>query len=370
MLLDWSALAILALLGAGFYVLAKWTSSFSPPFLNYSQLADMQTTSPNLKERLYNLPQWLLLGSLGLFAIAFLDPHWEKPPGSDPFTPPQTPKEGIAIYIITDRSGSMQEPVLDYGPDGRPIRVPKIDILKRVSKKFVAGDPKSGLTGRPNDLVGLVSFARGADVLVPLTLDHKAILSELDKLKISNDEDSQGTAIGYAIYKTASIISATKHFAEELAKSGKPPYKIQSAIMVLVTDGFQDVNPLDRGRRYRSMEVEEAAAFAKSQGVKLYIINVDPSLNTEQFQPHRNQMRRIAENTGGKFYIVSEGQSLQSIYSEINLLEKSSLPDFSSKKRSLHPIRTLSLYPYFIGAGLILMALSILLQTISLRRVP
>lgn len=370
MVLDWSALVLLALFGVCFYTLAKATYSFTPPFLHYSQLSDMQTSSPNLKERIYNLPKWLLYGSLALFSLAFLDPHWEKPPGADPFMPPQTPKEGIAIYLITDKSGSMKEPVLDYGPDGRPIRVPKIDILKKVSKEFVAGDPSTGLTGRPNDLVGLVSFARGADVLVPLTLDHKAILSELDKLKISNDEDSQGTAIGYAIYKTASIISATKHFAEELARNGKPPYKIQSAIMVLVTDGFQDVNPLDRGRRYRSMEVEEAAAFAKSQGVKLYVINVDPSLNTEQFQPHRNQMRRISESTGGKFYIVSEGQSLQNIYSEINQLEKSSLPDFSSRKQTLHAVRTLSLYPYFIEAGLILLALSILLQTLSLRRVP
>lgn len=370
MVLDWSIIPLLALFGAFIYLLSKWTSTFSFPYFYYPKIDDMESKAPTLKENLHRLPQWLLYATLACFSLALLDPHWEEKPGPDPLSPPQTPKEGIAIYIIADRSGSMQEPAIDADSDGRPIRTQKIDILKKVTTDFVAGNQKTGLTGRPNDLIGLVSFARGADVIVPLTLNHQSVIEGIDKLKISNDEDSQGTAIGYAIYKTASIIAATKHFAEELTRNGKPPYKIESAIMVLVTDGFQDVNPIDRGRRYRSMEIEEAANFAKSQGVRLYVINVDPSLNTEQFQPHRNQMRRISESTGGEFFMVGEGQSLENIYNQINQLEKSSLPDFTAKKENLQPVRTYSLYPLLISIGLCLFAASILLQTLFLRRVP
>lgn len=89
-----------------------------------------------------------------------------------------------------------------------------------------------------------------------------------------------------------------------------------------------------------------------------------------EFQPERDQMRRTAENTGGRFYIVKPGEYLQDIYQQINELEKSSLPNFGAQKRVLQPIRTFSLYPWLIGTGLALLAVAVLLQTLVLRRVP
>ena len=51
-----------------------------------------------------------------------------------------------------------------------------------VFRDFVAGGGLGG--GRPDDLVGLVSFARYADSLCPLTLDHGNLLTILEDLEI------------------------------------------------------------------------------------------------------------------------------------------------------------------------------------------
>ncbi len=370
MRLDWEALLLLAAFIAGLLVLRNWSFRFSKPFVYFSRLADFDPAFPGLRARLSKMPKWLSMLGLILFGVAFIDIHWVAPPGPDPLLPPQTPKEGIAIYILVDRSDSMKDKVPWVDENGLPAYLPKIDILKKVTRDFILGNPKMGLTGRPNDLIGLVSFARSTQVEVPLTLDHNAVVNALNKIQIINDADAKGTGIGYAIYKTASILSATREFAEELARNGKPPYEIKSAVMLLVTDGFQDVNPLDKGKRFRSMDVEDASNFAKSQHIKLYIVNVDPSLNTPDFQPERDQMARTAENTGGRFYIVKKGETLQDIYHQINQLEKSSLPNFGQQKRITQPIRTFSLYPGLIGAGLVLIALAILLQTTGLRKAP
>lgn len=281
MRLDWEALLLLVAFIAGIYALRKWSARFATPIVYFSKLDDFGPAEPGLRAKFARLIPLLFFGSLVLFGSAFIDIHWVAPPGPDPLTPPQTPREGIAIYILVDRSDSMKDKVLWVNENGIPENLPKIDILKKVTGDFIQGNPKMGLTGRPNDLIGLVSFARSARVEVPLTLDHKAVVDALDRIQIINNADAQGTGIGYAIYKTASILSATREFAQELSSKGsKPPYEIKSAVMLLVTDGFQDVNPEDRGDRFKSMDVEDASNFAKEQHIKLYIVNVDPSLNT------------------------------------------------------------------------------------------
>src|SRR5262249_48328381 len=135
----------------------------------------------------------------------------------------------------------------------------------------------------PNDLIGAISFARSAIVLSPLTLDHEAVISSIKRLKIPQDLNQQGTVIGYAIFKTANLIAAMRQNLSE-------QYKLHDALLVLVTDGFQDPNPLDKGRRFRTMDVDEASDYAKEQGVRVFIVNVDPSINTEKFLPNKHQM--------------------------------------------------------------------------------
>lgn len=373
--IDWIPLFIAAATAIVLTVMQRAVPLFEKPHIAFSS-TDFSNPQTWIS-RWHKLPEILLWTAFALFSLAWIDPRFyvEKKPSatsneSIPLPPSQQPVEGIAIYLILDQSGSMRESV----PTGRRREEVKIDLLKEVTKKFIQGDASTALQGRPNDMIGLVSFARGATVLSPLTLDHQAVLQELSNLAPVAEREQDGTSIGYAIFKTANLIAATRHYAEALVTKGEPAYTIKNSVMILITDGMQDPNPLDKGKRLRNIDVPEAAAYAKEQGIKLYIINVEPKLSTENFAPYRRVMQRAAESTGGRFFMIDQTGSLDRIYREIDLLEKSSLPaevrppaDFD---RLPDRYQRLSLYPYLIALGLLSLLASILLQTTVMRRTP
>ena len=85
----------------------------------------------------------------------------------------------------------------------------------------------------------------------------------------------------------------------------------------MVTDGLQYPNPFDKGNRLRNIDLEEASAYAKDKGVKVYIVNVDPSLATDpELEPQRNQMKRITEATGGQLFLTTNKQPLANLCSD------------------------------------------------------
>lgn len=365
-------LLIFALVGA---VLWKWGKSFQTPHIKFSFLQPLLDSRFSTKQNYAKLPRKLLYAALAFFALAFIDPHYfvEKPPEEKKDAPLQKvniPSEGIAIYLVLDQSGSMSGEVR-----ARRETITKMDLLKRVTKDFVLGNQKQGLQGRPQDMMGLVTFARGAQVLAPLTLDHQAIVDHLNKLQYTTDINLDGTAIGYAIYKTANLIAATRHYAQELEGEGKPAYTIKNSIMILVTDGLQAPNPLDKDKEFRNVELLDAATYAKEQGVKLYIINVEPRIASKEFSAHRSIMKKITELTGGKFYMVDNNINLARIYSEIDQLEKSTLPlesQYITPPKSMQPhlYQRVSFYPYLVALGMGCALLAIFLETRVLRRVP
>jgi Ca-activated chloride channel family protein len=368
----------MAALGILLYFLHRRRSAFADPHLVYSDLRSLG--NGNRKTAWASLPQNLLWVSLLSFATAFTDPHllldrkWETM--GQPTTPRDAgqppPTEGIAIYLVLDRSGSMSEEVIARSPSGGRRRISKINLVKEVTSKFIAGDPSIGLAGRPNDLIGLVFFARAANVEAPLTLEHGTVLQQLSKYNVIGQRDLDGTGIGYAIFKTANMIAATRRYSQELAHKGEPAYTIKNSIIILLTDGLQDPNPLDKGKRLRNMDIPEAAEYAKEQGVRLYMVNVDPALGTEEFAPYRHIMQRAAELTGGKFYMVDSVSNLDKIYQDINQLEKSAIPEQLEIDKNKRPdlYRRISFYPYLIAFGLLCLLASIMLNGLVLRRVP
>lgn len=358
------------------YVLWRWTSTFVEPHLFFS---DVNSFNPQQKSWRIRFASWVnSLKWLGLFAflLAFADPHFfieKKISEFDEMPPYLPPTEGIAIYLLLDQSGSMAEVVPVYSSNGPRKRMTKIDLLRQVTKQFIDGDPALGLAGRPNDLIGLISFARGAEVMSPLTLDHKAILEQLSHFQAIGNRDQDGTAIGYAIYKAASLIAATRHYSQELVDKGEPSYTIKNSVIILITDGMQDPNPLDQGKRLRNIDIPDAAAYAKKQDIRLYIVNVEPKIATEEFAPNRRQMQRAAELTGGKLLIVNNTTNLEDIYQEIDRLEKSSLPitlQKLDKKDRPDTYRRLSLYPFLIAFGLFSLFCGLMLESTLFRRVP
>ena len=81
------------------------------------------------------------------------------------------------MQMLVDRSSSML--AQDFEIEGT--RSNRLEAVKRVGAEFIAGGEE--LPGRPNDLIGLVTFAGNADSLSPMTLDHAHLLNALGDLR-------------------------------------------------------------------------------------------------------------------------------------------------------------------------------------------
>ena len=161
-------------------------------------------------------------------------------------------REGIAIMMVVDISGSMQ--ALDLSDqEGEKTR---LDAVKGVFRDFVLG--AEGLAGRPNDAIGVVSFAGFADTRSPLTLDHNSLVSVVADLEIVDQRSEDGTAIGDGLGLAV----------ERLRRS-----KASSRVAIVLTDGVNnrgEESPLG------------AAQLAEAVGVKVYTIGA----GTKRTGPH------------------------------------------------------------------------------------
>ena len=366
------------------------------PILLFSRLDDLQIESPGLRVRYQGVGRFLLIFSAVFFGLALIDPHLLQPKKDDgdfsgieqqqgedddskEVEEVELPSEGIGIYLVLDRSGSMGQEILLTTSRGQR-KMSRFDFMKQVTSYFVKGNEELGLSGRRQDMMGLIGFARVAQVEAPLTLDHRALLERLATLERVQRQEEDGTAIGYAVFKTTHLIKATRHYSQELVQEGKPAYEIKSYAIVLVTDGLPTSHPLDQGHALRNIELKKAAEEAKGEGIRLYIVNIEPQIMRPEFTLERKSLKASAELTGGLFFVASEPASLPEIYREIDQLEKSELPNKRTMQAEIDETvvsgddesqfdRT-DFYPFLIGCGLVSLFLSVLLDTTWLRRVP
>lgn len=394
---EWGLVFGLAILLAAF--LAKWLyrkNKNSPAFL-YSDITSFLNIEKTLKVRLIDLPSFLKKGALIAFALALCHPVLQLPIEKDKNPVAQNndlepykekkmenrpiPSEGLAIYFVLDQSGSMREE-MEFSFKGKSFnrRMSRFEVLKFFTAQFISGNAELGLQGRENDLIGLISFARVPKIMVPLTLDHEMVNQALSQFAPVSHPKEEGTAIGYAIYKTAHMIAATEHFSKDLIGNDKPAYDIKSTIMILVTDGLQNPSHEDIDHPLRKIQVEQAAAFAKEKKVRLYIVNIQPNIDFPELRAEREVQKKAAELTGGQFFLASDTQSLHRIYQVIDSLEKSKHYGTHPQQIQVEEIKVLPLnkelfhelkiYLSLIQLGLVLLFLAIILETTVLKRLP
>ncbi|HSG27809.1 MAG TPA: VWA domain-containing protein, partial [Candidatus Krumholzibacterium sp.] len=224
------------------------------------------------------------------------------------------------------------------------------------------------LGGRPNDLAGMIAFARYADTMAPLTLGHGALLRFLDTVEIVRRKSEDGTAIGDAIALAAARLkTAEEDLAKFASETGDKEYEIKSKIMILLTDGQNN-----SGLR----TPVEAARMAAEWGIKIYTIGVGggESVSTvstlfgefkipSQSRVDTRPLEAVAELTGGVFRLASDEESLRQIYEEIDELEKSEI-------ESVRYVDYRELFVPFAAAALALLILEVVLSTIVFRRIP
>ncbi len=257
--------------------------------------------------------------------------------------------KGIAMAMVVDVSSSMG--AVDFVLDNRQSN--RLDVVKATIRSFLIGED-DGLAGRAGDLVSLVSFARFADSLSPLTLDHLALVELLDQLQLAVLPAEDGTAIGEAI-----VLGV-----ERLMKSAET-----SRVMILMTDGYSnsgDTEPL------------EAARIAKALGVKIYTIGTGTEgtaiipvryrdgrveLKPSQVFIDDRTLGDIADLTGGLYFRATDADALNAIYAEISQLEKSEHVAEQYQKY-------VDLFPIPLALALALLAVEMILANTRLRSVP
>jgi len=320
--------------------------------LGFSSLA-LLPKSHGLRGRLVHLPLFLRLAALALIIVAIARPQ----AGMEKI---QEVNKGIAIEMVVDRSGSMGQGMKFDGSD-----ISRLAVVKKVFGEFVNGN--GTLPGRPNDLIGLITFARYADTICPLTLAHAPLNSFLDSIKLVPQKSPENrTSIGDAIALAAARLkTAEQALAKEPGKRADK-YTIKSKIIILLTDG---------GNNAGKHLPDEAAALAAKWGIKIYtigvggddVVKVKTLFGTQMVRTgngvDRKSLARLAERTGGIFRMAEDAKALRAVYQEIDKLEKSEVTS----------VRFLDYKEYFFNfalAAFILLLLETVLRCTVLRKIP
>ncbi len=242
-------------------------------------------------ERIVRIPERLRGGAVVALVVALAGPRTGT-------STVDMDADGIAIVIVLDISSSMLAE--DFAPNNR------LEVAQENVKAFV--------NGREYDRIGLVAFAGEALTQVPITVDYPVIYAAVDQLRAGTGLLEDGTAIGTAIATGANRLRRAPG---------------ESRVLILMTDGENNRGEIDP---------ITAARAAAAYGIKVYTIGI----GTEGVAPipvasgplgvqyanlpvHIDDalLTQIAEATGGRYFRATTASAVDSVYSQIDRLEKS-----------------------------------------------
>ena len=239
------------------------------------------------------LLKWL---SIVMLIFAFASPVKDEPYEL-------APKEGYAIALILDTSDSMGE----HGFDRSNIDATKFDAVKSIVKDFIAK--------RIDDNLGVVVFGNYSFIASPLTYDKNIVEQVVDQLTI-------------AIAGPYTALYDSLAQGVDLLKNSQAKTKIA----ILLTDGYNTPEAT-------KIPLHVALDMAKKERVKVYTIGIG-----EDGEYDKELLDQIASQTGAKSYGASDASQLQSIYNDIDKLEKSKI-----KSQDFTDVKYFYFYPLFIG---------------------
>jgi Ca-activated chloride channel family protein len=344
---------LLLILIPAIFLLRRYTAKRGA--VRFSTITNAAKAGLSWRQRLYPLPAVIRLLALICLIIALARPQTGREEIIDI-------SQGVAIEMVIDRSGSMSAE-MEY--NGR--QMTRLDVVKDVFKNFALGDGRD-LPGRPNDLIGIVAFARYADTICPLTLAHGALAPFLDTVKLVQVRSEDGTAIGDALALAAARLEKAEETLARQQAGNKKTYDIKSKIIILLSDGENNA-----GKR----DPLEAARLAARWGIKVYSIAIGHGGSSMQsiktpFGVYKvpvghsvdtTVLRQIAEETGGFFREAGDAASLAAIYKEIDKMEKSDVESvkYVDYKEAFLP---------FAFFGLMLIVAEVLLVNTVFRKLP
>jgi Ca-activated chloride channel homolog len=225
------------------------------------------------------------LGGALLLVLALAGPERVVP------APPAPP--GRDVLLCLDTSSSMAE--RDLGSDRT-----RFELATAAAAAFARG--------RQHDRVGLVAFARYADLRCPPTPDRDATAELLTAATLVEREGPEdATAIG------AAVATAGEALARLPAAAGK--------VVVLVTDGEENVATIGAPQE---IAPAVAAAFCKAAGIRVHAIVVGAhgdgpgTIDT-------TAVAQLAQATGGRWFRAGDADSLRGIWAAIDALETAAM---------------------------------------------
>jgi Ca-activated chloride channel homolog len=194
------------------------------------------------------------------------------------------PLERATVMLAIDVSLSME------ADDVKPNR---LAAAQDAAKEFVRQLPETYN-------LGLVSFAKSANVLVSPTKDHESVVQAIDGLQLA-----EATATGEAVFTCLQAIQTVPADGA----SGAPPARI-----VLLSDGY----------RTYGRSIEEAATAASNANVPVSTIAfgtdsgvVDIGGQLQRVPVDRLSLAQLAETTSGFFYEAASASELKRVYEDM-----------------------------------------------------
>jgi len=206
-------------------------------------------------------------------------------------------RQGIAIQILLDISSSMDRTIT--GTTGK--RTTRMEAAKAVLEEFIQN--------RPDDLLGLITFARYADTLSPLTFDHEALIHLVRDVDIQDRPNEDGTAYGDAL----ALACAHLERMNEWNDAERQP--IESKSIILLTDGENNCG----------LHLPQAAAgLAQKWGIRIYAVSLGDA-DEKELTDAEQLLELISDGTGGGFWKIYSIDELDEAYARIDELETSEI---------------------------------------------
>ncbi len=295
--------------------------------IRFPTLSHIQGMSRTLRVRSRHTPFVLRIAGMSLLIVALA-----RPQAFD--TESKRSIEGIDIVLCIDISTSMAAE--DLKPD-------RLEAAKRVAASFVQL--------RSHDRIGVVPFAAESFTQVPLTTDHKVLLSLLGQIQMRMVED--GTAIGTA------LATSVNRLRDSDAKS---------KVIILLTDGQNnrgEIDPLTAAQAARALGVRIYTIGVGTRGVAPYPVETVFGKRYQNVQVNIDEemLTEIANQTGGRYYRATDDKSLAEIYEVIDQLERTKIQVEEYKEVA-------ELFGPWLTSAILCLAIEALLSLTWFRKLP
>ena len=286
---------------------------YAARFTNLDLLANVVDASPGRRR---HFPAVFALAALAALLLALARPQMTVAVARDEAT----------VVLALDTSGSML--ATDVSPS-------RLDAAQAAATRFLDGLPR-------RVRVGVVSFASGANVLVPPTDDRNRadVRSALNGL-----EAVGGTAIGEAIVRSTELAPDD---------NGERTFAI-----LLLSDGENSVG----------IDPASATDRAQEAGIPIYTVALGTddgvvevpddagNLHRVEVPPDRETLRQIADDTGGEYFEALTDSDLADVYDEIG-----SQVAYEDDEREVTAA--------FAGVGAVLLSIGAALSLLWFGRIP